>query len=730
MPRFRLAVLLFAAVPCILSAGAIRDSRGRPQAPGVASGPLLDGGIHRLTTYSGLETDIAWSPDGRSIAYASDRSGNFDVWVQPAERAGEGRHITSEATQITQDPASDWQPHWASDGKRLVFRSERDGGGLFVVSAQGGDVQRLTSFGYQPQWSPDGRRILFSASHLLVMGQRQRFYVVNVAGGEPQEVLSTAGERFTSAPQVCWHPDGRRISLAGLDEKGRVLVRTIAIDAQNASDSQLELNRLGETNTYSVNGAMWSRGADALFLLNTDPSGTHVWRVPVSVETSKQSGSPQRVATRAHLDSPIALSPDGTRLAFTMSRQVTRIWTHPLESTRGRIAGSSRAITPENATAIAPDFTPDGKKLIYILVPDPAHERTSRSELHEWTPAGDRTLVADDATRFAPRVSRDGRYVASRLTPREGDVSVVAVLDTVTSKERRITSPSLFATPFGWTHDNASILTSVRQATPPRHGLFRVPVRDGEAPSQLLSVAVHPKYDIWQGTQSPDGRWIAFVVQEPTPRWSAIFLVPTAGGPWMQVTDGRGWDDKPRWSPDGRLLYFLTSRGGPYTLAAVGIDQGTGKPAGPSIEVLSWPAPRVAVFNGVGWNELALAADAVAVPLVETTGSVWMTGADVAQRDAGPITTCAGLVPPAIVARATPRYTPDARRRKAAGTVNIEAVVASDGTVRSLRVVQSPDPRLNAEAMRAASQWTFRPAHCKGENTTATVLIEVTGNDS
>ena len=101
----------------------------------------------------GLEGEPTWSPDGRLIAYSSDQSGNFDIWVRPV---GEGKPI-----QVTTSPAHDWQPAWSPDGVSLVFRSERDGGGIFVAPALGGSERKLSSVGYHPRWSPDGSQILF-----------------------------------------------------------------------------------------------------------------------------------------------------------------------------------------------------------------------------------------------------------------------------------------------------------------------------------------------------------------------------------------------------------------------------------------------------------------------------------------------------------------------------------------------------------------------------------------
>ena len=65
------------------------------------------------------------------------------------------------AVRLTPDsPADDLQPAFSPDGERIAFRSERDGGGVFLMSASGESVTRLTDFGYSPSWSPDGGEIV------------------------------------------------------------------------------------------------------------------------------------------------------------------------------------------------------------------------------------------------------------------------------------------------------------------------------------------------------------------------------------------------------------------------------------------------------------------------------------------------------------------------------------------------------------------------------------------
>jgi tricorn protease-like protein len=150
----------------------------------------------RLTFEPGLQTDPSLSPDGTFVAYSSNQKGNFDIYIRPVADAN------AKAVQVTTDPAHDWQPHWSIDDQ-LVFRSERDGGGLYVVSRTGGHERRVAPFGHQPQWSPDGSRILFSS------WMTDSLYVVGRDGGTPQE-LRVRGSVFGA---YGWAGDARHVAL-------------------------------------------------------------------------------------------------------------------------------------------------------------------------------------------------------------------------------------------------------------------------------------------------------------------------------------------------------------------------------------------------------------------------------------------------------------------------------------------------------------------------------------
>ena len=204
------AVLVLGTVLGVWAWKATRRTPTRAAPPSaVVQRPLT-----RLTFGSGLQSDPTFSPDGRFVAYASDRSGNFDIWVQPV--AG------GDAVQITRSVAQDTQPDWSPDGANIVFRSDRDGGGLFIMPALGGSERRLTTFGARPRWSRDGSEILFvvesqpDENGLMELSA----YTVSVKGGEPQPVLAEFlrhGVWFSAS----LHPDGR-ISVAGINRERRL----------------------------------------------------------------------------------------------------------------------------------------------------------------------------------------------------------------------------------------------------------------------------------------------------------------------------------------------------------------------------------------------------------------------------------------------------------------------------------------------------------------------------
>ncbi len=109
----------------------------------------------------GQDIDPAWSPDGRRIAFASNRTGDYEIWVMNADGSG--------ATRLTKDAAADQHPAWSPDGTRIAFASGRsttkNTTDLWVMNSDGSSPTRLLAMpGNEryPDWAPDGSRIVFS----------------------------------------------------------------------------------------------------------------------------------------------------------------------------------------------------------------------------------------------------------------------------------------------------------------------------------------------------------------------------------------------------------------------------------------------------------------------------------------------------------------------------------------------------------------------------------------
>ena len=240
----------------------------------------------RLTFDPGFQTEPTFSHDGRSIAYTSNKSGNFDIWQQPL--AG------GNAVPVTTDPAQDWQPDWSPDGSRIAFRSERGGGGIFVVPTTGGYEQRITEFGYRPRWSPDGSRILFRTRWFDRAGL---LYLVGSKGGttRPFHIPDAYSEKTLNSVDLegadGWHPDGR-VSL--LDQPTGV----VRLFTFNADD--------GATSRFSVDEAVQKRFRELQLTIASGedmawaPDGTGLYFVGISKSCTKRVDAHRRSKVVGH----------------------------------------------------------------------------------------------------------------------------------------------------------------------------------------------------------------------------------------------------------------------------------------------------------------------------------------------------------------------------------------------------------------------------------------------
>jgi TolB protein len=165
------------------------------------------GGRIRLTETEANDRTPKWSPDGRYVAFASDRDGDRDIYVMDLARAlEEGARYAPVNLSRNQEP--DWQPAWSPDGTQIAFSCYRDDNWeICVVAADGNHLERLTAdpaSDISPTWSPDGRQLLFVSRR---MGDAD-LYTLNLATGALTQLTTSEYDEYDPA----WSPDGEWIA--------------------------------------------------------------------------------------------------------------------------------------------------------------------------------------------------------------------------------------------------------------------------------------------------------------------------------------------------------------------------------------------------------------------------------------------------------------------------------------------------------------------------------------
>ncbi len=596
-----------------------------PKAP--AELPVTQRALTQLTFGAGLQSEPTWSPDGRFIAYSSDRGGNFDIWVQQVSGG--------DAHQVTKSPAHDWQPDWSPDGNSLVFRSEREGGGLFVVPVLGGHERKISSFGYRPQWSPDSTQVLFYNSNLQNVTAPPKIYVVSLDAAPPREVLAALTSEFPGRLRVAWHPDGQRVSLLGEHRKVGLSFWTVSLAGGAPVRSEFSPRVAEQIKAAGVDlfDFRWARTERALFFEGIARGVRNLWKIAVEPSGLRWTNGPERLTTGAGLDTDITLSPDGRKLAFTTRSERTRLWSLPFNAATGQTKGAGQAVTPPGLNALGFDLTRDGKQLAFIV------QRAEKRELWAKSLAdgSEKLLVAaDDFVPTAPRWSRAGSrlaYARNRLPSAERSQQYTFTFEHAISLlnadggEQGLTSPHILqGWPWDWSADQTAILGSSARQTPGQWGLYLFPlVAAPQAETQMRLVTARPEYDAFNARFSPDERWVCFIGVNRTDLGDAgIYAIPAQGGEWVRLSESNYYADKPRWAPDGRTIYFLSDRSGFFNVWGRRFDPAAGRTVGEAFRVTSYESPAQMIPPAMTEIELALAAERLVVPIMEVAGSIWI----------------------------------------------------------------------------------------------------------
>jgi Tol biopolymer transport system component len=580
-------------------------------------GSLSSWKITQLTTDAGLSNAPALSDDGKLVAYSSDGGldGERDLYIK--QIAG-GQPI-----RLTFDGQGNTAPDFSSDGSKIVFHSNRDGGGIYEIPAFGGETRLLAREGLNPRFSPDGSQVAYWIGDENVANPvpgSGTVWVVPVAGGQPQQV----GANFTAARYPIWSPDGKHLLLIGYTSQkayespaidwwvvpinGGRPVSTGAHDALvGAGFDARDLVNHASTRYATVPRPSCWLAASSRVIFSTESGDTRsLWETGISVDTGKVS----RVFTRLTVGAGNEVEPSsatGDSLAFTHLEIRRDIWSLPFDLKRGKSKGVLKRVTEGPAWREHASLSSNGRNVAFAS----AQSGRSNIWLRDLATGKESHVAGSSSVQRYPMINASGSRIAFSVYEASGKRSVYVF--TQGGVPEKMCEGCLRAT--DWSRDEKTLL--IFGGSP-----YHINILDIASRRQTV-VLKHATWNLLYGHFSPDNHWLSFTARTQ-PNRAHIMIAPIDGPnpvperAWIKIAEGAG-EDWANWSPDGKTLYFTSARDGHFCLWGQRIEASSHRPVGEPFAVQHFHG-RVSYQQG-GWSA---AGGRIAMVLGENTGNIWM----------------------------------------------------------------------------------------------------------
>jgi Tol biopolymer transport system component len=561
--------------------------------------------LTRVTFNAGLTTSPALSPDGKLLAYASDRATNgenLDIWLQ--HMAG------GEPMRLTKDDANESEPSFSPDGSQLAYTSSR--GGIFLIPVLGGEPRQLSPRGLRPRFSPDGKWIAYYEA-TIGAGEGSQLWIVPVAGGSPRRLSSEFGRPAFPV----WSPDGASLLIDGGGRNRRRDWWLVPVDGGDPRPMGLRsLMREAKIEFLSAEPAFWA--GDWVVFTARFSNRSQVMRVRLDLAAGKVTGKIEPVTSGTAQDQDATGAADG-KIAFASLQFSSDLWILPVDTNQGKVTGPMQRLTEDAALNDYASISEDGAKVAFLSNRDGKRAMWQRDMA-----SGKLRKVSSPSGRLPegatfPGMTRDGRKASFEVIAEDGKSRYV-VADLIDGSLQEYPGSGWGISPSGrflllLGKSRADPIEATRADTSERHDFM----------AQSKWPQRSPRF-------SPDERWVALhVVNTEATRqvWIMPFHFgrPTPESEWIAITDGKTLDRDADWSPDGNLLYWLADRNGVRGFWAVKLDPATKRPLAPAFEVMMFPGTRRSMmkFGNTSAVHSAIARDKIVFALGEEAGSIWTT---------------------------------------------------------------------------------------------------------
>ncbi len=461
--------------------------------------PVSGGTATRLTAHAGLELFAKFSPDGKTIAFTGQYDGDEQVYVVPVT-GGVPKQLTFYPARgpLTERWGYDNQVYgWTPDGKRILFRSLRDGwtlveNHLYTVSVEGGGAVELPMpTAGAGAFSPDGKQMVYSplfrdfrSEKRYGGGQANRLWIFDLAGKTAKPI--SEGPRAERDPM--WL---EKTIYYNTDKTGTFNLWTYDI----ASGQRRQVT---QGTTWDVRWPSLGDGGRIVYELGgelqvLDTRTGQSTPISITVPTDAVASRPSHISAADAIEW-FSVSPKGERALFVGRGDV---FTAPIEKGPTRNLTNSSGAHDRDAR-----WSPDGKEIAYIS------DQTGEDEV--W-------VIPQDGTGKATQLTTGGK--ARRSNP--------------------VWSPDGKRIAFGDKDGKLYVL--------------------GRADKKVIEVADDPRGTIGDYVWSPRGNYLAFSMRALDNELS-VYIWSAGDGKVRRVTGQPFAEYNPAWDPKGDYLYFLSDR--------------------------------------------------------------------------------------------------------------------------------------------------------------------------